>query len=402
MKGRLLSFCLLLLCLPLWGQDYLHRNFYGQGENREQALSSLLNQIGQSVSFENPALIQTYQADISRFAVEQQQNGRMVLSYSGTQLDALFQTRQNRAEGILDQGRKAREDAVKKTYYTWAWYYLCSLPPEHQLPGKAALKTWLVQHPDTAPAKLPIPMTHIESEVAAIRRLVGDLYAPVSTPVPAPAPVKAPQEKTLVQEESHPRTGQSAIGAGTPPFRTVDGEPIPVGPVGLPPVREEQPLPQQVSPLQFSVLATFTLAPEPAPGLLLAVGKKWGGVVSFHSNFKTVHPAYSALSSGPRTDGSGYIWPGGKSQVSVLSLTAGGSYRINNWLGLYATAGYGYRNIFWDDTDGQWVRMEDLSARGLAVTAGTLLSWKHLCGSIGLSTIAFQTLGVSVGIGLTF
>ncbi len=79
-----------------------------------------------------------------------------------------------------------------------------------------------------------------------------------------------------------------------------------------------------------------------------------------------------------------------------------GSYRINNWLGLYATAGYGYRNIFWDNTDGQWVRMEDLSARGLAVTAGTLLSWKHLCGSIGLSTIAFQTLGVSVGIGLAF
>jgi hypothetical protein len=394
-----LSLLLLILVLPLRGQDYIRRDFYGQGSSYQQALDALIHQVGQVVPFETPALVETYRADISRSAVEQMRNGKTTLSLSGTDLDALFQARQNRAAGILEQGQKSRDDAVTKTYYIWAWYYLYSLPPEHQLPGRNTLKSWLLNHADIAPAKLQIPMTHIESEVAAIRRIAGDIYAPA--PVQRELPAKETPVKTIIVEEQKPRAGQAAIASGYSLFRPVEGPSLPIGPVALPPKRQEHELPTVPHPLRLNILATFSLAPELTPGLLITAGKKWGGVISAQSNFKSAKANYSAMSSGTRADGEGYIWPGGNHKTSLLSVGAGGYYHFIDWLGAYATAGYGHRSIFWEDTEGQWAQIEDLSARGVALSAGILFRWKFLCATAGISTISFQTLGVSLGVGFS-
>lgn len=399
MKKRLLSLLLLILALPLWGQDYIRRDFYGQGNSYELALNSLIHQVGQLVPFETPALAETYKADISRSAVEQTRNGKITLSLSGTDLDAIFQDRQNRAASILEQGQKSQDDAIRKTYYTWAWYYLCSLPPEHQLPGRSALKSWLLAHADITPARLQIPMTHIESEVAAIRRIAGEL----STPAPAkkePAVKEAPV-KTVIVEEPKPRNGQTAIASGSSLFRPIEGPSLPIGPVALPPHRQEMALPETSAPLRVNILATVSLAPELVPGLLVTVGKKWGGVVSAQYNFKSANSHYSAMSSGKRADGGGYIWPEGNHETSLLSVGAGGYYHFVKWLGAYATVGYGYRSIFWEDTEGQWAQIEDLSARGMALSAGILFRWKFFSATAGVSTISFQTLGVTLGAGLS-
>ena len=399
MKKSLLSLLLLILVLPLWGQDYIRRDFYGQGNSYQQALDALIHQVGQVVPFETPALAETYRTDISRSAVEQMRNGKTTLSLSGTGLDALFQARQNRAADILEQGQKSQDDAVRKTYYTWAWYYLCSLPPEHQLPGRNTLKSWLLLHADIAPARFQIPMTHIESEVAAIRRITGDLYAPA--PTQKETSVKETPAKTIIVEEQKPRTGQAAIASGYSLSRPVDGPSLPIGPVALPPKRQEMVLPEAPTPLRINILATISLAPETVPGLCITVGKKWGGIVSAQSNFKTVRATYSANSSGSRTDGEGYIWPEGSHKVSQLCLSAGGYYCFIDWLGAYATAGYGHRSIFWEDTEGQWAQIKDLSARGVALSAGILFRWKFLCATASVSTISFQTLGVTLGAGLS-
>lgn len=399
MKKRLLSLLLLILALPLWGQDYIRRDFYGQGNSYEQALNSLIHQVGQLVPFETPALAETYKANISRSAVEQTRNGKITLSLSGTELDAIFQARQNRAADILEQGQKKQDDAVRKTYYTWAWYYLCSLPPEHQLPGRSALKSWLLAHADITPARLQIPMTHIESEVAAIRRIAGDLYTPgAAQKEPS---VKEGPVKTVIVEEQKPRTGQSAIASGYSPFLPVEGPSLPIGPVALPPKRQEHDLPTAPNPLRLNILATISLAPELTPGFLVTAGKKWGGVISAQSNFKSTRANYSAISSGKRADGEGYIWPGGNHKTSLLSVCAGGYYNFINWLGAYATAGYGYRAISWEDTEGQWAQIEDLSARGVTLSAGILFQWKFISATAGISTISFQTLGVTLGVGLS-
>lgn len=66
MKKSLLSLLLLILVLPLWGQDYIRRDFYGQGNSYQQALDALIHQVGQVVPFETPALAETYRTDISR------------------------------------------------------------------------------------------------------------------------------------------------------------------------------------------------------------------------------------------------------------------------------------------------------------------------------------------------
>ena len=60
----------LALSFPLYGQDYLMKTFYGQGNNREAALESLLASLGTAVSFQHPRLLETYRDAISRAAVE--------------------------------------------------------------------------------------------------------------------------------------------------------------------------------------------------------------------------------------------------------------------------------------------------------------------------------------------
>ena len=121
MRRRFLLIWILMgLSFPLMGQDYVHRDYYGQGASEAEALEALMGQIGGAVSFGNPELLQTYKADIRRASVAQMQTGKVLFSLSGATLDAIFQSRQNRASAVLEEGRKAAEDSVRRTYYSWA------------------------------------------------------------------------------------------------------------------------------------------------------------------------------------------------------------------------------------------------------------------------------------------
>lgn len=390
MKRFLLLFAL-CACQLLWGQDYIHRDYYGQGASAEDALKALMTQIGKSVPFDNSALLDTYQADIAKWAVEQNKNGRVQLDLSGTNLDRIFQARQNRAANILDQGRKAADDSFRKVYFIWGWYYLSSLPPGHQLPGKEDLRQWLLEHRDIQPARLPVPMTHIEREVAAILSIVGDWDKSQvnTTPVPsAPIPVQEPEE-VLPQREQvisvvASTLSQEALEAPETPALTV-------------PVAVEQPATATV-PVRTSVLVTGGLAPEPVMGIMLSVQKEWGGILAFHTNFGSSRSSYEANSDGSRVDG-GYVWPDGTVRVAHLGMAAGCSHVLGSHLSAYVTAGYAYRNVLWKDGDGQWARIRDLSDRGLTLSGGVFFHWQHLALSASVSTLSFQTLGVSLGIG---
>ena len=77
-------------------------------------------------------------------------------------------------------------------------------------------------------------------------------------------------------------------------------------------------------------------------------------------------------------------------------------YRHLPWLDVVVTAGYGYRKIFWQDTQEKWAQMKDLSSDGPALSAGTLLGYGHIAALVEINTISFQTLGLSLGIGFTF
>lgn len=395
---RFLSCVLCLLwSIALWGQEYLHRDFYGQGESRKQALNALMDQISTVVHFDTPKVLSTYEAAISRLCIEQNRSGETNLSLSGTALDGVFQARQNRASGILAEGRKAADPALRKVYYTWAWYYMSSLPAGHRLPGKDEVKLWLEEHKDTSPAALPVPMTHIEKEVATIKAVIGD-YAPAKErPLQTPATPNMQEievvPELLVRDSLTLNPMASVLEHPSMPVSLDDSvarnqdyvlhadEPIPAG--------------------HYYVMLSGGFMPELSLGATVGYHKQWGALVSFHSNFKQSRSSYHAFSDGS-ADGGGYIWPEGSSNVDILCITAGGSYQFLPWLNGFITAGYGHRFIDWKDSGGQWGRIQDLSASGFSVSAGGLFEWNHLTGSIGISTIAFKTVGISVGIGYCF
>ena len=151
---RRLTFCIIVLfmCTVLHGQEYLHKDYYGQGESRKQALDMLMDQISGAVDLDYPAVLSTYRADISRLCLEQNRSVQISLSITGQALDRVFQARQDRTSSILEEGRRVSDSAIRKVYYTWAWYYLSSLPAAHRIPGKEDIRQWLLNHSDITPA----------------------------------------------------------------------------------------------------------------------------------------------------------------------------------------------------------------------------------------------------------
>ena len=394
-KAALIFFT--LIALPLWGQDYIRKTYYGQGASREQALEELMAEVGQATDFKPPRLLESYKADISSVVVEQRQNGKLVLQLSGTALDGIFQTRQTRAANILGEGKRATDPAVRIRYYRWAWYYLSSLPAGHRLPGKEEVETWLLAHPDVEPAVLPIPMTHIEREVAVLRGILGDIF-PARSAVQEKKMVVAPVRP--MQEPLPERFPVAKVPAAVPLLR-------PTLAPQLSSLQRPSPRPavlpeKQAVAWKVSVLATAGFCPEFLFGTAVSVRKQWGALAGFQSNFRPASASYTAESKGNTLDGNGYIWPNGNTSVQQLRLYAGASRSVLPWLDIVITAGYGYRKIFWQDTEEKWALMKNLSSNGLALSAGALFGYGHLAALMEINTISFQTLGLSLGIGFTF
>ena len=235
-------------------------------------------------------------------------------------------------------------------------------------------------------------MTHIEREVATIRAIVGDWDKGPAQPapvMPVTVPAAEPEEKLPVREQV------TTVEANVLPQEVLDHS----GTLALTvPIPDIQPSPVAPTPLQTALVLTGGLAPEPVLGVMLSVQKEWGGILAVHSNFTSARAGYEALSDGSRPDG-GYIWPDGTVRTTHLSIAAGCSHCIAGGFSAFLTTGYAYRNVFWKDGDGQWARIRDLSDRGLTLSGGVFFHWQHLALSASVSTLSFQTLGVSLGIG---
>lgn len=68
--------------------------------------------------------------------------------------------------------------------------------------------------------------------------------------------------------------------------------------------------------------------------------------------------------------------------------------------GLYAGAGYGERNLYWQDIEAKWALVGDRSWRGLGLEAGAILFYHHLCLSAGVRLTNFSHADFEAGIGL--
>lgn len=153
------------------------------------------------------------------------------------------------------------------------------------------------------------------------------------------------------------------------------------------------------------ILAFFSplVLPEFSPGVMATflpgLPGKMGGYAAFRSNFSLHRPTYDALSNG--TAGSALIWTSGVSAVDRLFVTAGPVLRVNRRLCLFAGAGYGFRRLYWEDTDGDWARITDASRSGLCIEGGALFLRGRFSFSAGglLLGGSYPALSLSVGYG---
>jgi len=127
-----------------------------------------------------------------------------------------------------------------------------------------------------------------------------------------------------------------------------------------------------------------------------------GGYASVRSNFQFDNEvSYSCLSDGSMPS-KGMFWSSGEVRQSNLTVSAGILAGLDRWASLYAGAGYGWRKIAWEDVDGAWAEVSDISHEGLAVDAGLIFTIHRLALSAGVSTISFKTVSFNLGIGICF
>lgn len=153
-------------------------------------------------------------------------------------------------------------------------------------------------------------------------------------------------------------------------------------------------------PIGLVVSGIFSF-PDYSAGLMIGWEKHRLGIyLKAVSNFESEKFAYDCLSDG--TASYGPIWTTGRSRISQLCITGGLVYRVFDWLDAYAGLGYGKRTLLWEDTSSRWVRVSDFSPEGLASDVGIQFRLGRIRLSAGLSTIAFRTCAVEVGVGVCF
>ncbi|MCQ2176320.1 MAG: hypothetical protein MJY41_00080 [Bacteroidales bacterium] len=68
----------------------------------------------------------------------------------------------------------------------------------------------------------------------------------------------------------------------------------------------------------------------------------------------------------------------------------------------YAGAGYGEKTVFWQDIDGNWMDVSDVSVKGVAAETGCILHLGVFGISFGISSTGFKSAGLKAGLGLVF
>lgn len=145
------------------------------------------------------------------------------------------------------------------------------------------------------------------------------------------------------------------------------------------------------------VLAQAGIVPEWTAGAMAGSWHPsgWGAYASFRFHPATgLEDAYTVVSEASFRATGAY-------QTRHLSVTAGVLKTVGPVL-LYAGPGYAYRNVYWEDHEGRWARMEARSVAGFTLEAGVLFPLGPVCIGAGISTIAFRTLGGSLALGLNF
>lgn len=366
-------------------------------EADKAALDALLARLSRHVEFpDHPgqaySLMATFREDVRRHS-HRISDGAAVLRYlSESEVSLIFEARRRK----VDELEKTGDRTGKAVYYEWAEVELSSLPGDH-----AERLRILSQKRETAPDKNPVDihalrMEHLEREV---RRIRSAFQSPPASLETSAAKVTKPE---ILRVDTLSRPDREPLGNLLPAPQI--GVSIPAMPFH--PAFRADPRPAERPDADGRNDRVFLLAgagflPEMSAGLAGAfLWDCWGMYVSACGNFVSSAASYTCRQDGAAGDR--YIWPTGISRVSAFQLSAGVCRTVVPGLAVTAGAGWGRRRVLWEDSVGSWAYVEDLSVKGPVLECG-LMGWRGtLCGSLGLSTVAFRTLGVKIGVGISF
>ena len=147
--------------------------------------------------------------------------------------------------------------------------------------------------------------------------------------------------------------------------------------------------------------AQASVFPQLSYGLMVGMVKKYGWYVKARTDFNFTSSSYNCMSTG-EIDGGGYIWTEGSSKKSRLVVAAGGMLRASRWCYPYIGLGYGYRNMYWKDIQGEWAKVSDMSCSGVSIDAGVALNFGKVAITLGVNNTSFKYTEAEIGIGVMF
>ena len=151
---------------------------------------------------------------------------------------------------------------------------------------------------------------------------------------------------------------------------------------------------------RWGIYAVAAVFPEFSGGLRAEyLGSRWGGYVSALSNFNFHKIAYQAGSDGRTADG--FIWTSGRSAVDRFFVTAGPVLRVADRFSVCGGLGYGMRRLCWEDGQGEWMEVADVSRKGLCAELGAGVRLGKLLVSVGCITLPFTYNAVTLSLGFS-
>ena len=152
------------------------------------------------------------------------------------------------------------------------------------------------------------------------------------------------------------------------------------------------------------VNGAYAFYPEYAFGITYARVKQYGFYVSAMINPSIRFQADHYASASGAIDGE-YPFYSGKHTSTRISATAGALVRLHIPMYLYAGVGYGYRGLFYETTDHEWVawRTANTIYHGMNWEAGLMGNIKGFAISLGVSSITdFSNMYYEAKLGLGY
>lgn len=152
------------------------------------------------------------------------------------------------------------------------------------------------------------------------------------------------------------------------------------------------------------VNGAYAFYPEYAFGITYARVKQWGFYVSAMMNPSLRFHADHYASASGAIDGE-YPFYSGNYTSTRVSATAGALVRLHIPMYLYAGVGYGYRGLFYETTEHEWVawRTANTIYHGMNWEAGLMGNIKGFAISLGVSSITdFSNMYYEAKLGLGY